>query len=1145
MRLADQDARDAIQQSLAETLIVEAAAGTGKTTALVGRIVRLIASGVTELRQIVSVTFTEKAAGEMKLRLRAAVERARETARGEEAKRLERGLLQLEVARIGTIHSLCSDLLKERPVEAQIDPKFSVCSESSSKELFNRAFDAWFRDSLSDPGPGLSRLLRRAPSKESDRQYFALRSAGWDLSEHRDFTGTWRKCAFNREAGIDAVVAGMRALSGLAEEAFKSKNPPAQTFTKMGQAIDQIDRLEAIHPRDYDGLEAEFRGYLSGDGRWWSLDKTAWRGRYSRGLEGAEVDVRRGASTESLKALVAACEAELAPLLHEELQPVSRRYEALKRQAGVLDFVDLLQCTRDLLAGSSSVREELQGRFTHILVDEFQDTDPLQVAILMLLASDDPEVNDPGAVRPVPGKLFVAADPKQSIYRFRRADIAIYKAVNKQLMDCGARTLHLSVSFRSDPRIQEFVNGAFAPVMRGGAQADYVALQPYRSAVPGRPATIALGIPDPYNDWGYATKTKASASIPKAVGAWVDWLVHRSGWTVTDPQTLELVPVQPRHVCLLFRSFRGWNKAKTTGFVSALEQRGVPHVLVGGRSFHEREEVAAMRSALIAIERPEDELHVFATLRGPLFAVGDDALVAWRGEVGRVHPLRPEADLPAEGILAEVSGALRVLGELHRLRNRRPFAETVTRLLATTRSHAAFAIWNAGEQVLANVLRFGQLATEAEESGATSFRAFVEGLEVAAQQGADVGAATLEEGTEGVRMMTVHRSKGLEFPVVILCDPEQSKTFSRPTRWVDPVAGCWYQPIAGCTPIELQEASSAALERDAEEAERLLYVATTRARDVLVIPALGDVQLEGWAAPLQPSLYPPYERRLSPQPAPGCPPLGQDTVRARPGKAPGVDAGVRPGLHVAQSGAEIVWWGPAGLPEAARNPHGLRHQELLVDDTVSGSSARGRADHQSWQAARAAREQAATEGALEVRTATALARGRTLEDLPTELPKVEWTTDAKKIGRPGGIRFGSLVHGVLEVIPYEEDVSIEPFVAQQAAMFGAQESEQTAAVFAVRAAIAHPLLRRAAASVDCRREAPFVHRSGEVECLEGTIDLVFREDRDGVNHWVVVEFKTALGDDETARRYGIQLQIYVDAVRAATGASVEGTLLIV
>jgi ATP-dependent exoDNAse (exonuclease V) beta subunit len=112
MRLADQDARDAIQQSLAETLIVEAAAGTGKTTALVGRIVRLIASGVTELRQIVSVTFTEKAAGEMKLRLRAAVERARETARGEEAKRLERGLLQLEVARIGTIHSLCSDLLK-------------------------------------------------------------------------------------------------------------------------------------------------------------------------------------------------------------------------------------------------------------------------------------------------------------------------------------------------------------------------------------------------------------------------------------------------------------------------------------------------------------------------------------------------------------------------------------------------------------------------------------------------------------------------------------------------------------------------------------------------------------------------------------------------------------------------------------------------------------------------------------------------------------------------------------------------------------------------------------------------------------------------------------------------------------------------
>jgi ATP-dependent exoDNAse (exonuclease V) beta subunit len=216
-----------------------------------------------------------------------------------------------------------------------------------------------------------------------------------------------------------------------------------------------------------------------------------------------------------------------------------------------------------------------------------------------------------------------------------------------------------------------------------------------------------------------------------------------------------------------------------------------------------------------------------------------------------------------------------------------------------------------------------------------------------------------------------------------------------------------------------------------------------------------------------------------------------------------------------------------------------------VDDKVSGSSARGRADHQSWQDVRALRQERATEGALEVRTATAVARGRAPEALPTERPKAEWTTDAKRVGRPGGIRFGSLVHGVLEVIPYEEGVLIEPFVAQQAALLGAKEPEEIAAVSAVRAAISHPLLRRAAVSADCRREAPFVHRSGEVECLEGTIDLVFREDRGGAAHWVVVEFKTALGDDETARRYGIQLQIYVDAVRAATGASVEGTLLIV
>jgi ATP-dependent exoDNAse (exonuclease V) beta subunit len=425
-----------------------------------------------------------------------------------------------------------------------------------------------------------------------------------------------------------------------------------------------------------------------------------------------------------------------------------------------------------------------------------------------------------------------------------------------------------------------------------------------------------------------------------------------------------------------------------------------------------------------------------------------------------------------------------------------------------------------------------------------SFRAFVEGLERAALRGSDVQAAVLEEGTEGVRIMTVHRSKGLEFPVVVLCDPDQNRTFTRPSQLVDPEAGCWYQSLAGCTPIELQEGAAEVLARDGEETDRLLYVAVTRARDILVIPALADRPLKGWTELLKPAIYPYYEDRLGAARAPGCPDLGLDTVPHRPQKAPETDSGVRPGLHRSQSGGEIVWWGPGGLPISDQRPHGLRHQELLVRSEDSAAGTRSSADHAGWQRSRAESHERAHAGALRVRTATELARGRTEDSLP-ELPTVAETSAAGQPGRPSGIRFGSLVHGVLEQIPYAPGVDVAPYVRQQARLLGANEAERSAAIEAVRSALAHPLLLRAAASPDCRREAPFVHCPREGDFNEGTIDLVFREDREGLCHWVVVEFKTSKGGDETTRRYGIQLQTYVDAVGAATGDPVEGCLLVV
>ena len=200
----DSAARRRILSDFHTTLFVEAAAGTGKTTVLVGRIVALVREGVSTLDRIVAVTFTEKAAGEMKLRLRSEIERARQDAAAEERKRLERALSELELARVGTIHAFCGDLLRERPVEAGIDPLFEVAAEDEAEGLGDRAFESWFQAALADPPEGVRRILRRRSKGQQPREM--LRGALGSLVEHRDFPALWRRDAFDRKGAIDAIM---------------------------------------------------------------------------------------------------------------------------------------------------------------------------------------------------------------------------------------------------------------------------------------------------------------------------------------------------------------------------------------------------------------------------------------------------------------------------------------------------------------------------------------------------------------------------------------------------------------------------------------------------------------------------------------------------------------------------------------------------------------------------------------------------------------------------------------------------------------------------------------------------------------------------------------------------------------------------
>jgi ATP-dependent helicase/nuclease subunit A len=1145
MPLIDQEARERIRTVFDRTLVVEAAAGTGKTTELVARIIAVLASGQATMENIVGVTFTEKAAGELKLRLRSELENARRsetnpTVRGF----LEQALAHLEEARLSTIHSFCGDLLRERPVEARIDPQVEVMSESESRQMYREAFHNWFQKKLEDLPEGTRRILRRRPRSMPTE---TLVAAGWALANWRDFPAPWQRPRLNREASIDAIVEKFHHLAEITAEPFDEKNnlfldtAPARTLSQ------EIRAAEKARPRDYDGLEATLVGMASERPFASFREPRKGKPQYNQQIKRDQILEVHRELTVLLESFLEQADSDLAALLQAELGETVAEYQRVKERAGKLDFLDLLVRTRDLLVDSPRVRRYFQERFTHLFVDEFQDTDPLQAEILVLLSGDDPQVSNWRAVRPQAGKLFIVGDPKQAIYRFRRADVGTYEEVKQQLLGHGAELLQLTTSFRSLPSIQALINRAFAPHMDGNAetlQAGYVPLSPFREPYRNQPSIVALPVPRPYRKM--FSMEAVEKSLPDAIAAFVEWLVGHSGWTVAGPEApAKRVPLGPNHICLLFRRFVSGEDDIARPYLRALEARNLPHLLVGGKSFHDREEVQTISVALTAIEWPDDELSVFATLKGSLFAIRDDVLLEYRHRTGHFHPFRLPSDrLSAE--LQDVVESLRLLGKLHRRRNRYPVAETIDHLLRETRAHLAFALRPSGEQVLANVLHIRELARRYEASGGLSFRGFVEELGAGTDAGETAEAPIFEEGSEGIRMMSVHKAKGLEFPVVILADITGKISRSYPSRHIDPRSGLCAIPLAGCEPLDLRQHADLELARDRAEGVRLAYVAATRTRDLLVVPTIGDDPRRSWDSvenwwvmPLYDALYPANETRQKPGAPPACPKFGQDSVLVRPADFVGDENDtVWPGLHhfaaLAEQNADygVVWWDPRVLTLDVPQRFGIRQEELLQEPSDPQAPRHDLRRYEDWRKGwDEVRERA---GAASVTFSTVTAEARK-DPSPRPAPAVELIELPRERERPSGARFGALVHATLAAVPLDAGSSqLADFVSLHGKVLGATKEEMEEAVVAVERVLAHPLLgraRKAWLGGQCRRETPITITESDGTLLEGILDLAFRED----NQWVVVDFKTDRELENALEPYFRQVALYATAVSWATG----------
>ena len=657
--------------------------------------------------------------------------------------------------------------------------------------------------------------------------------------------------------------------------------------------------------------------------------------------------------------------------------------------------------------------------------------------------------------------------------------------------------------------MQSFVNAAFRAVMTGDAvrcrpTTSHLRRIDPRSQISRR--IVALPVPEPYAR-RYVSGRSIEQSLPDAVGALrrLDRQSERVEGDRAQRQRRRSRSPRSTSACCSGGSSAGKTDV-TRAYVEALEARGIPHVLVGGRAFHEREEVEAIRAALTAIEWPDDELSVFATLRGPFFAIGDEELLEWAHRFGRQDRLKLRARrssirfacqrcsmrrrLTRSRTCEPIARALRLLRRLHVQRNyvqRDDRAEggptggrlsggvsgTLQELLAATRAHVGFALRTGGEQALANVLHITELARQYEMGGGISFRGFVEELRVAADTAQASEAPILEEDSDGVRMMTVHKAKGLEFPIVILAD--MTCRISRPDagRWIDPTAPSVRCSLGGWTPADLLLHGYEEAARDKAEGDRLAYVAATRARDVLVVPTIGDEVFEGgWLDPLMPATYPSPFARATVTAGPGCPAFpSRDSVLTRPDGDPARPMTVPPGMYkfslpagdesevvsrespsseprasafanlsaVASAKAEatadkpspgsysVVWWDPHVLALDADSGYGLRRDDLIVKDGKPADVAARLAEYRAWQDASHAARSAGRTPSLRIRTATTAAADRAFDH--PGAPEIDVVAITRSTERPFGPRFGALVHATLATVPLDASESTIAAVA--------------------------------------------------------------------------------------------------------------------
>jgi ATP-dependent helicase/nuclease subunit A len=1096
-------ALDRIRTELDRSFMVEASAGTGKTTSLVHRVAAAIAHGA-DVRRIVAVTFTDRAASELKLRVRSELERrAREP--GPDAARFHAAADHLEEAHVSTIHRFAGDLLRRYPLEAGLDPLFRVLPLEAGNRLREEAFERVLDGLLAVETPTFTRYFARR-----DASLDALRRAAAALLADRSMRGGWQRRALDLELRPESLLARTREF--VTRMASRTERARLGMHVSLFEDVVRRHETARLTPAE---LEADLVS-LS--------DELARLDRFRRAPPSSDEEAR-ALLVRLLERYREAANADLAADLRDVLDPVVDEFQRMKAERGELDFDDLLVFARDLVVHDARIAGELGARFTHIFVDEFQDTDRVQAELLMAIARDPRAAGEPGAspldAPPAPGKLFVVGDPKQSIYRFRNADPTTYDRVKRTLVASGGDVLVLGTSYRTTRSIAAFVNDVFQSAMVENvetAQPGYRPLEALREGPPGQPGIIALPVPRPYGKKQLA-KDAVSRSLPVAIADAVAYLLE-GPLQIEDPRTGALRPILAQDIAILFRQIVDWGENRTTVVSEALSARGIPHIALGGVGLGERAEAHALVTALSAIEDPRDALLVYATLKGLLFGLSDELLLGWHVRFGGLRPLSlPITALPAR--FEPVAAALQLLADLHRSRNRQSPGETLQRLLDETQLLVAVGLTATPGQGFLQIEALFQRALQHERSGGISFRSFVQDLADPSQSARATADDLDQDELAGVRLLTVHRAKGLEFPVVILADPTTNLTRDA-ERVVDVDRGVVALRLAGKEPWDLTDGAPLEEARGQAESLRCAYVAATRARDLLVVPVVTDKPAfpeTGWLSLLSTAAVRGPRQRLGDF---GF--TGVDSVLERPDdQASGVR--IAPGLFRLATGTETLVLCPETLRRSVSGSGGVSASSLVAKGGDTEHHARELAKLEAADQARTAVVLAASTKSVVTSTVTArsqlVAASRGVESWVVRVP-----TRAAS-----GKRFGTLVHAVLAAVALDADEQEVRRLATTFARFedGAPHEVEEAVSRVVRA-LRSPhfdVIRRASRVY---REVPVTVRTHDPPVvLDGVIDLLLVEP----SELTVIDFKTDDPDTmtpESRARYASQVGLYAEAL---------------